>query len=243
MDSLKALKYHFKTFQVAGVWPSKNEHQDFLLYRIWTVVIFLTLGFLFPISQILNIFFANSIIEMVDRSVITSSVVVVVVKGMALYTTRKGLNDFFETIKGLESEIYDESHITKMNKTIKIGHQLYFSYLYPYISTCVILIIQTIYSKPESRMWSSTYAYPFEWAQRTDIYVGGLFVHGFANTCIVIFAVAADTYGVILIQILSTHIDILQEHLKCLGNARELSTVGHFNQLISHCKKYESILG
>ncbi|XP_055322119.1 odorant receptor 33a-like [Sitodiplosis mosellana] len=179
---------------------------------------------------------------MVDRSVITSSVVVVVVKAIALFTTRKGLNEFLEIIKSLDSEIHDESHIFQMNKTIKIGHRLYISYLYPYISTCVLLVFQTIYSKPETRMWSSTYAYPFKWAQRTNVYVGGLFLQGIANTCIVLFAVAADTYGVVMLQILSTHIDILQDRLKCLGQAKELSSDEHFNQLISGCKTYENIL-
>lgn len=241
MDSSKALKFHIKTFRVAGVWPSETSSRS-LLYDIWTVLVLIVLGFFFPISQILNIFFAHSIMEMVERLVITSSVVVVVLKGMAIYSTRKGLNEFFEINKGLDSEIRDDSQILQMNKTIKIGHQLYFSYLYPYISTCVLLVFQTIYSKPESRMWSSTYAYPFEWAQQTNIYVGGMFVHGIANTCIVIFAVAADTYGVILLQILSTHIDILQERLKFLGYAKELCDDEHFNQLICRCKSYESIL-
>lgn len=241
MDSSKALIFHFKTFRVTGVWPKESTSRS-LLYNIWTVLVLIVLGFLFPITQILNIFFAHSVTEMVDRLVITSSVVVVVLKGMAIYSTRKGLNEFFEIIKGLDSEIHDDSQILQMNKTIKIGHQLYFSYLYPYISTCVLLVFQTIYSKPETRMWSSTYAYPFEWAQRTNIYVGGMFAHGIANTCIVIFAVAADTYGVILLEIISTHIDILQERLKHLGNAKELHDDEHFNQLICCCKSYESIL-
>lgn len=179
---------------------------------------------------------------MVDRSVITSSVVIVVVKWVVLYTTQKGLNQFFELIKRLDSEIQDKKHIDQMNKTIKIGHQLYFAYLYPYISTCVLLVFQTIYSKPENRMWYSTYAYPFDWAKRSNVYVCGLFLQGIANTCIVLFAVAADTYGVVMLQILSTHIGIAQDRLKCLGNSEELSKAEQWNELISGCKTYENIL-
>lgn len=242
MDSSKALKYHIKTFQVAGVWPTSLASPYSLLYQVWAVLIFLALGILFPLSQILNIFFAQSVAEMVDRSVITSSVVIVVVKGAVLHTTQKGLNQYFKLIKRLDSEVQDEKDIEQMNKTITIGHQLYFSYLYPYISTCVLLVFQTVYSKPENRMWYSTYAYPFDWAKRSNVYVCGLFLQGFANTCIVLFAVAVDTYGVVMLQILSTHIGILQERLKSLGNAKEQSTGEHWNELISGCKSYENIL-
>ncbi|XP_031621607.1 odorant receptor 33a-like [Contarinia nasturtii] len=176
---------------------------------------------------------------MVDRSVITSSIITNVVKALNLYATRSGLNEFLMVIKGLDAEIHDESHIFKMNATIKLGHQLYFWYLGPYVSTCVLLVFQTIFSSPVNRMWQSTYSFPFEWAQQHQIYTSGLFIQGFANTCSVIFAVAADTYGVILIQILSTHIKILHERLEILGTLRHEK---NFNKLIYCCKIYENIL-
>lgn len=241
MDSSKALKYHFKTFTMAGLWP-KEGAGSFHFYHIWTVVVFLVLGLLFPFSQILNIFFANSIMEMVDRSVITSSVVVVVIKALSLYANRKGFSEFLELLQELDGEITEVSHITQLNSAIKVGHRLYFTYLYPYVSTCVLLIFQTIYSRPEIRLWSSTYAYPFEWAQQTHIYVSGLFIQGISNTCIVIFAVAADTYGVVLIHIVSTHISILHDRLERLGKSENQSTDEHYNELIQCCKIYERIL-
>lgn len=139
---------------------------------MWTIFVLLILGILFPLTQILNIFYAGSVMEMVDRSVITSSIVIVVVKAINLYATRKGLNELFYVIKGLDGEIHDECHILYMNATIKLGHQLYFTYLCPYISTCVLLLFQTIFSMPENRMWSSTYGYPFEWAHNEYIYLG-----------------------------------------------------------------------
>lgn len=241
MDSSKALKYHLKIFRLAGVWPEAAS-KYFLAYHIWTFFVILLLGILFPFSQILNIFFADSITEMVDRSVITSSVVIVVVKALNLYTKRRELNEFFEIMKELDDEIQEEYQIQRMKSAIKISHQLFFAYFYPYISTCVLLVFQTIYSRPAIRLWSSTYAYPFDWAQKTKVYVIGLFIHGIANTCIVIFAVAADTYGAVLIHILSTHIDILQHRLTELGKNKKFSDKEHFDQLIYCCKAYESIL-
>lgn len=241
MDSSKALKYHIKTFRLAGVWPVKSERYP-LLYHIWTIIVFVLLGILFPFSQVLNIFFADSIMEMVDRSVITSSVVVVVIKAVNLYHKRNGLTDLFNELKKLDDDIKETSHIIQMNSTIKIGCQLYFTFLFPYISTCIVLVFQTIFSKPESRLWSSTYAYPFDWTHETHIYISGLFIQGIANSCIVIFAVAADTYGVILIHIISTHIGILQERLERLGKTEHTSAQERFDELIYCCKSYDSIL-
>lgn len=241
MDSSVALKYHLKTFHLAGVWPNVSSKYS-ILYHSWTLFIFLVLGLLFPLSQILNIIFADSIIEMVDRSVITSSVVVVVIKALNLYIKRKELDDFFSEIKKLDIEIQEESQVQQISTAIKISHKLFFSYLYPYISTCVLLAFQTIYSRPAIRMWSSTYAYPFDWSQKTEIYVTGLFIQGICNTCIVIFAVAADTYGAVLIHILSTHIDILQDRIKKLGKNKNNGDKEPFEQLIFSCKSYESVL-
>lgn len=203
---------------------------------------FFILGILFPISLILNFFFVDSIIEMVDRSVITSSVIVVVLKALNLYATRSGFDEFLKIIKILDGEIHEESHIFQMNATIKLSHQLYFCYLFPYVSTCGLLAFQTLFSAPANRLWQSTYSYPFKWAQNNQIYTSGLFIQGFANTCIVFFAVAADTYGVILIHILSTHINILQERLKILGKPKHFTAEDNFNQLIYCCKIYENIL-
>lgn len=241
MDSLLALKYHFKTFSLFGVWL-KNEAENSRLYHFWTVIIFIVLGVLFPLSQIVNIIFVNSVTEMVDRSVITSSVVVVVIKALNLYANRKRLTELLNQLTDLDGEINELSHIQHINLAIKFGHRLYFTFLYPYISTCVLLVFQTIYSRPEIRLWSSTYEYPFEWAHQTHIYVIGLFIQGIANTCVVIFAVAADTYGVVLIHLLSKHIVILQDRLECLGQNANQSANEHYNELIFCCNVYEWIL-
>lgn len=225
---------------MAGFWPMPTRFRVF--YYMWTMLIFITIGTLFPISQIVNIFFAKSVTEMAERMVITSSVIVVAAKAFILYINRKGLDDLLQLLKDLDGEIQERSHINQLNSAVKLGRQMYIAYLFPYISTCVLLVFQTIYSRPENRMWSSTYAYPFEWAQRPAVYVSGLFIHGFSNTSIVIFALAVDTYGVILIHIVTTHIVILQERLQLLGKNRSLSDAEQYNQLVYCCKLYEKIL-
>lgn len=241
MDSLVALKYHFRTFFLFGLW-SKNQAENSHLYHFWTALVFFVFGIFFPLSQIVNVFFVNSVTEMVDRSVITSSVVVVVIKALNLYANRKKLTELLNQLKDLDGEINELSHIQHLNSAIKIGHRIYFTFFYPYILTCVLLVFQTFHSRPEIRLWSSTFAYPFEWAHQTNVYISGLFIQGIANTCVVIFAVAADTYGVVLIQLLSMHIVILHERLECLGQNVNQSTNEHFSELIFCCSVYERIL-
>lgn len=241
MDSSTALKYHLNTFKLAGLWPTieSNVHH---LYHLWTVLIFLVLGILFPLSQMLNIYFADTITEMVDRSIITSSVVVVVIKALNLYTNRNKLMEFFVNLKELDDEITETIHLQRLNSTVKLGQRLYFLFLYPYILTCILLVFQTIYSSPAIRLWMSTYAYPYEWAHQTPIYMSGLIGQAIANTCIVIFAVAVYTYGVVLIHLLSTHIGILHNRLERIGNYTQQTLDDNYNDVILCCNIYERIL-
>lgn len=240
MNSLETLKYHFKTFHFTGALPPPEQT---VFHKIWSWIFFLIVGVLFPFSQILSIFFAKSINEMVDRLIITSSAVVVVAKGLNLYTKCQQLMDFFAILRLLDREITETRHINQFNKVIRDAHRLYYLFLYPFIATCVLLVFQTIYSRPEIRLWSSTFTYPFEWAQDVCIYVGGLFFQGIANTSMVIFAVSVDTYGVILIHVVTSHIKVLNESLEQLG-----AKYSHFqskqaiNELIYYCKVYENIL-
>lgn len=241
MDSSKALKYHFKTFTFVGLWPKSSIRYPFL-YIFWAVIVWLILGIFYPLSLILNLIFAESIFEMAERLVITSSVVVLVIKAINLISNRNGLRQLFVQLKELDDGISDELHVAEMQSVIQISHRLYFSFLCSYISTCVLLVFQAIFSKPETRMWSSTYSYPYDWAHLSYVYVSGIFFQGISNHCIVVFAVAADTYGVILIHILAAHINILHSRLERLGKCVRQSGREQYYDLIYCCKVYEKIL-
>lgn len=242
MDSTKSLKYQLKTFRILGAWKKPSKFSIF--YTIWTMILFVIVGFLFPLSQILSIFFASSISEMVDRMVITSSVVIVVVKAINVYTKQEKLQEFFHVIKRLDKKITEEAHIAQFNEIIKFSQQMYFSFFYSFLSTCVVLVFQTIYSKPSRRLWSSTYSYPYEWAQHPYVYVGGLFFQGIANTIVVLFAVSTDTYVAIFNHVLAGHIDVLNDRLQHLGD-KEFAVDAdkyHYDELVQCCRIYRDIL-
>lgn len=242
MDSSKALKYNLRTFTFVGLWPLKSLRYPFL-YNFWAVIVWLILGILYPCTLILSLFFADSIYEMAEHLVLTSSVVVLVIKAINLLLNRKELRQLFGQLEELDGDIREEPHVAQMQALILMSHRLYFSFLCPYIFTCVLLVFQAIFSSPETRMWSSTYSYPFDWAHFTYIYVSGIFFQGICNFFIVFFAVAADTYGVILIYILVAHIDILHRRLERLGKCYHKAGSEPYGDLIYCCKAYEKILG
>lgn len=244
MDSLELLRNHINTFKLFGLWPY-FQLKPSLWYRLWSFITFITIGILFTLSLILSVFYSSSVDKIVDNLIITSSVVVVILKGINLFVNKSKLLELFQLLHRIDSQIHEEKHLSKFSIIFRDCRYLYTAYLYTFMPTVIMLIFQVIFSRPERRMWNSTYLYPYDWAKDPYAYYGGIVFQGISNCCVCYFAISVDTYGIILIKILEGYVEILCDRVQKLGKKDVLAMVPThllYSDLINCCKSYENLL-
>lgn len=213
MDSLKVLKYHVNIFKVFGLWPTQTTSIWYTFYS-YAVIILILIGF--PGTLLVSVIFVNSLNQIVDNLVITSSLAMAGLKGINVLIQRKNIRKLFVIIQRLDAEC-DSSKINFFDDIFKESKILLKLFMYAYLLAYTCLGSQSVWSKKGQGLWSSTYFLPFQFADNQLLY-NIVFVHQAISNCIIcIIDAAVDTYGVILCHILGGHIDVLGSRLKSLG--------------------------
>lgn len=99
MDSRLVLKWHIRVFKLCGLWPPKGGS---ILYSIWVVFFTLTVNIGFPISQLICVLWIDSVNAAVDNMIITSSVIMAVVKGLNVLAKKKTFVELLQLMKELD---------------------------------------------------------------------------------------------------------------------------------------------
>lgn len=244
MNSLITLKNHLRIFHFFGAWPTETQLTvAAILYHFKTLLLFSFIGLLFPISQLACIFFVETVKSRVEVLVISSSVVVVIMKAINLYSNQMKMLELLHLIESMEKQITKSNHQAKFNCIIVSCRRLFSTYMIAYMCTVSSIVLQAIFSTRDKRSWSSTYHYPYELAKIPAVYFGVLVFQGISNFCICFFAVAADTYGVVLTHILLGHVDVFGLRLREMGQARGGKSADTFyEEIVYCCKSYIHIL-
>lgn len=242
MNSSATFKYFIKAFSIVGLWPTTSPLKA-PLYTLWTIISFIFVVFLLPISQIMNIILAQNVNDFVQQTVIASSLINVSLKCFNVYFQRSGLNELFHVLKEMDMDIVAVSHKAELDKAIKRIHRSFFTYLIFFNANWAFSVVQTYNAPPETKIWSSTYTYPFEWAHLSGVYEAGILFQSITSFFITLMGAACDTYGVILTYIFAKHIDILCIRLQALGQKNSNKGGNEsLTELYNCCKTYKNIL-
>lgn len=242
MNSSAAFKYFIRVFRIVGLWPTTSPIKA-PLYTLWTIISFICVIFLLPISQIMNIISAQNVNDFVQQTVISSSLVNVSLKGFNLYHQRSGLNEMFNVLKEMDLDIVVVSHKAELGKAIKRIHRSFFILLIFFNANWAFSVVQSYNAPPETKVWSSTYTYSFDWAHYSGVYEAGILFQSIASFFITLMGAACDTYGVILIYIFAKHIDLLCIRLQELGRKNACKSDDEpLTELFNSCKTYENVL-
>lgn len=90
MDSRKVIEWHIKIFTIFGMWPTKNQS---IFYSMWTIIFCISVNIGFTSSLVACFLFVDSINEVIDQLVVTSTIVMVATKGIRFSKLSK-LNEF-----------------------------------------------------------------------------------------------------------------------------------------------------
>lgn len=237
MDSRIVLKWHIRVFKLCGLWPP--EHGS-ILYNIWAIIFTLIVNIGFPVSQVVCVLWVDSVNAAVDLLVITSTVIMAVIKGLNVLVKKKTFVELLHLMKELDASITSAEYEKFFKRKLSHSNRLLLLFCLNYIGSWTCLTIQVIMSDPADRLWSSTFLYPNEFLHIRSIYIGGIIFQAISNLFLVFVDIVVDTYGPSLLHILEGHIEVLSEHLQELGARCYKSE--NFNRqeirLINLCKNY-----
>lgn len=237
MDSRKVLKWHIRVFKFCGLWPPEDGS---ILYNIWVVLFTLAVNIGFPLSQLICVLYVDSVNAAVDHLVITSTVIMAVIKGLNVLAKKKTFVELLRLMERLDETVKPEEHENIFKRKFRDSNRLLSLFCINYIGSWTCVAIQVVMSEPEHRLWSSTYLYPNEFLHQSSIYLGGMIFQSISNLLLVFVDIVVDTYGASLLHVLGGHIDVLSQRLQALGQGcKKDGDYCHQKELLVElCKKY-----
>ncbi|XP_055304753.1 odorant receptor 33a-like [Sitodiplosis mosellana] len=204
----------------------------------------MTVNIGFPVSQLVCILWVDSVNAAVDHLIITSTVIMAIIKGLNVLAKKKTFVELLRLMKELDATVTTEEYECVFKRKFLVSDGLLLLFCANYIGSWSCVAIQVIMSHPANRLWSSTYLYPSEFLHQCGIYLGGIIFQAISNLLLVFVDIVVDTYGASLLHILGGHIEILSQHLQALGKG--CNNIEEFRQqepiLIELCKKYLLII-
>lgn len=220
MDSLKVLKYHIMIFKFFGLWPSENPSIWSRLYSFFVITVIL-IGF--PGTLIASMLFVNSLQQIVDILVITSSLAMAGIKGVNVFYQKRKLIEIFKIIEKLDQDCEFDIEQKYFKDIFKESKLVFRFFMCAYLVACSFLGTQSVMSKRGQGLWSSTSLFPFKFAENETLFFIVLIHQGISNFCIVIIDATVDTYAVILSNILGGHVEVLGLRLRSLCDADDMN--------------------
>lgn len=203
-------------FRRTGIWPPVQKSH---LYK-WSSLMWLLLVVIpFPLTLFVNLFYATSTVqEIVDHFLLSTTALNCTYKVIYMYLQQTNIRNVFElhdTMLKKSNNKFDDAD--EFNR-VKRYNQLIFKYFeWFYFSCGFAIVLQVAFAKPEKRVWPSTYNLPSEMLKGPELYLIGLIYQGFCNMMIILWGVPLDTFPVILMCMLSGHVDRLCTRLRQLG--------------------------
>lgn len=236
------LKYHILMFRICGLWSYKNSSW---LYDCWTMIFSVVVAICFPLTQLACVLFVETVDEIVEHLILSSTVAMVSVKAFNVLIQKRKLVQLFDDLKSMDENVAIESGkyreiFENVSKKCNFLSQSFFG---AYIMSWSILFLQIFISKVEDRGWWSTHLFPSPFLQQPLVYWSGMVYQAASNLIICTFAAAADTYVVVLINILVGHIDALKVQLTEFAVSGDIENgTKDYQALVRFCEKYKTIL-
>lgn len=237
MDVRENLKYNILIFQICGLWKVQN-HQNY--YRIYSVIFFGTVLFLFPLSLAINLFYVDLIEDFISHSFTTLNLFGLSIKATVVIFKQNQIDLLMCSLSNVKfrSEIPRQDLLFR--KTRDDCQNLVRLIATLFVSTVVCIAIVSIFLAPEERIWSSTRLIPIESLHHPAIYNGGLILQVLSNIMACIAVANTDTYGVALMIILRSLFHVTGKQLRRVG--RHASHTENERDLIDICVQYEKLL-
>lgn len=234
----RGFRSHVFVMRVTGIWPTAD---DSAWYKRLTIAFFSFSGILFPLSMFINVVWAKSIQEAMDRLFFSLTLSTVTFKSAVIYWRNENIREIFRIHASLlPKNAQSNKQIVRVNFTV----HLVFTAMY-FLTWCAFAL-QSIFTQDENTILPSTSHWPFEFAQRRWVFwtvlvyqLVGCFTNGVCD------APMHDAFYLALLNAICGHVAELKERLRALGSEfvdGEDRDGRFYKDLVNCCKRYEAIL-
>lgn len=214
MGSDRAFKWHIRIFTACGLLSSETSSA---YYTYYSISISILSYILFPLSSIFCVFFLDSVDAIVGNLLITSTNVMLAIKGFNMLLKQKMFAELLKILKKLDESVSQAEYQRIFLPIFKRTNRLLLFFIIFYGFSWISEAHQVIVSPKAERMWSSTYYYPVEILHRPFIYFGGIIFQAVTAFHQVTVALTVDTFCAPLIDVANGHVKVLKERMGNLG--------------------------
>lgn len=239
-DVPPGFRSHVFMLRITEDWPTATDRH---WYKWLTITFFAVVGIIFPFTQFVNIFYANSIEEGMDQIFTPLTCWTTTFKAAIFYVHQKSIKQIFrihqKLLRRAGNAVEYHEHIARSNFHMHICFTLL------YLMTWAGYIIQVSLSKPEDAFFSSTSRFPYAIAQRREVYMIMLVYQALCSLGIGIWASTQDTFYIGLINVICGHVTQLKQRLTNLGIQTAdcgSSDSRFYSDVVDCCKCYEECL-
>lgn len=228
-------------FRITGIWPSQD---DSLAYTILTTVCFGLWGFAFPLSLIINVFYADAIEDVMDSLFISATCLNTTFRAAVVYSQRSNIRRLFRIHVDLMRNC-DRDGNQMFRNVVHLNVNVFRFLLCFYSAACGIIIPQVALCKRENGIWPSTSRMPYAFANKQWVYLSALLFQILCSYGIIFWTAVGDAYPVALMNMTCGHVTHLKMRLRNLGAkySKQMNRDREFyTDLIECCKHYEACL-
>lgn len=213
MDICENLKFNIFVFKIFGFWNKNNS--------LWKHFFFIAVCVLFPISLAIVVPYVDTLDTLLDHLLNTVSLFMVSIKAFNVIVRQKEFEELFQSMDSINQSVNHVEFNSFYQQTKNLGHKIVKGFLTFYAMTWMNLVVETIFSSPEERIWSSTYLIPIDVLHQPIIYYGILLYQGVSNILMALICATVDTYAIIFMRGLECAIDIVRLRLRSMHFTRK----------------------
>lgn len=242
-----AFHYHWKVWHWMGIKAPKNCNLK--LYRIYAVIINTVVTFLFPLTLIVNVFFAKNTQQLCENLTITITDVIANLKFFNVYLVRGDLERIKALLNKLDKRAKHREEQKILNNAIRISQTSFLVFVRLYsVGTC-LSILKVIYAKERSLLYPAWFG--VNWFDNTLIYFIVMIYQSFGLIVQALQNCANDSYPPAYLIILTAQMKALEIRVRAIGrNAKgeeqmylsaqeKMKNLKEFNECV---KDYRNIL-
>lgn len=246
-DTYMAFYYHWKVWHWMGIKSPKNV--NLYIYMIYAFFVNFLVTFLFPLTLIVNVFYARNTKELCENLTITLTDTIANLKFFNVYLVRYELEKIKSLLNKLDRRAQQEQEKKILRTAIKTSQKLFLVFVHLYSVGTFLSILKVIISDKRSLLYPAWFG--VNWFDNTSIYIivmtyqlCGLMIQALQNC-------ANDSYPPAYLIILTAQMKALElrvSHVARTASGTEkfyftkeehLRNLYDFNECI---KDYENIL-
>lgn len=230
------LTSHVLLMHVTTLWPSVNAPQWH--HRLFYVVLFICI--VYPLSLFGNVFYVNTVEEIIDHGFISLTLFAVAFKAGVMYWQRHNIRGIFRMHAHLLRGTGPEAV-----RVARINFLLHVFLSFCYMMTGFIFLVQVCVAGPEKSPWPSTTRLPYAFAAKPTVRLAGVMFQTLSYQLLAMWGSMQDAFYIALIHTTCSHVAELKKRLQQLGRRctdKDNRNAVFYEDLVDCCQRYEDCL-